>query len=106
MQTIRAAFAAGAERLSGAHGPRGARLLLTGPPVFAVAARATIKHEAVRLSILSTVLIVTLLLAVYRSLPVLLLGLLPVTSGALAGIAAVALGFGVVHGITLALASR
>ena len=38
----------------------------------------------------------------YRSLPLLLLGLLPVTSGALAGVSAVALGFGVVHGITLA----
>jgi predicted exporter len=46
-------------------------------------------------------LIVTLLLLVYRSLPTLLCGLLPVASGALAGIAAVALGFGVVHGITL-----
>ena len=34
-------------------------------------------------------------------MPTLLLGLLPVVSGALAGVAAVALGFGVVHGITL-----
>jgi predicted exporter len=42
-----------------------------------------------------------LLLFVYRSLPALLLGLVPVASGALAGIAAVALGFGAVHGITL-----
>jgi predicted exporter len=44
---------------------------------------------------------VTLLLAVYRSLPALGIGLLPVASGALIGIAAVALGFGAVHGITL-----
>ncbi len=77
------------------------RLLLSGPGVFSVEARATIEHEAVRLSLLSTTLIVTLLLLVYRSLPTLLFGLLPVASGALAGIAAVALGFGVVHGITL-----
>lgn len=76
-------------------------LLLSGPGVFSVEARATIEHEAVRLSLLSTTLIVTLLLLVYRSLPTLLLGLLPVASGALAGVAAVALGFGVVHGITL-----
>jgi predicted exporter len=69
--------------------------------VFSVEARATIEHEAVRLSLLSTTLIVTLLLLVYRSVPTLLFGLLPVASGALAGIAAVALGFGVVHGITL-----
>lgn len=78
-----------------------ARLLLSGPAVFAVAARTTIEREAMRLSILSTLVIVALLLVVYRSLPTLLLGLLPVASGALAGIAAVALGFGVVHGLTL-----
>ena len=101
VQAVRAAFAA-AQRSSGASAVHAARLLVTGSPVFAVAARATIKHEAVRLSIVSTFLIVSLLLAVYRSVPVLLLGLLPVTSAALAGIAAVALGFGVVHGITLA----
>jgi predicted exporter len=76
-------------------------LLLSGPGVFSVEARATIEHEALRLSLLSTTLIVTLLLLVYRSLPTLLFGLLPVACGALAGIAAVALGFGVVHGITL-----
>jgi predicted exporter len=77
------------------------RLLLSGPAVFSVDARATIKHEALRLSLLSSTLIVTLLLLVYRSLPTLLFGLLPVASGALVGVAAVALGFGVVHGITL-----
>jgi predicted exporter len=76
-------------------------LRLTGPGVFAVEARATIEREAVRLSILSSALIATFLLLIYRSLPALLLGLLPVISGALAGVAAVALGFGVVHGVTL-----
>jgi len=89
---IRAAFAANEAPL---------RLQLSGPAVFSVDARATIEHEAVRLSLLSTTLIVTLLLLVYRSLPTLLSGLLPVASGALAGVAAVALGFGLVHGITL-----
>ena len=77
------------------------QLLLSGPGLFSVEARATIEHEALRLSLLSTALIVTLLLLVYRSVPTLLFGLLPVASGALVGIAAVALGFGVVHGITL-----
>ena len=76
-------------------------LRLTGPGVFAAEARATIEHEAVRLSMLSSALIATFLLLVYRSLPAFLLGLLPVVSGALAGVAAVALGFGVVHGVTL-----
>jgi len=78
-----------------------AQLVMSGPGVFAVQARATIKSEVTRLSIISSVLIVALLLLVYRSVPALLLGLVPVVSGALAGIAAVALGFGVVQGVTL-----
>ncbi|HJS90426.1 MAG TPA: MMPL family transporter, partial [Steroidobacteraceae bacterium] len=78
-----------------------AALLLTGPGVFAVEARQTIKSEVTRLFIVSSVLIIALLLFVYRSVPALLLGLVPVASGALAGIAAVALGFGVVQGVTL-----
>ncbi|HEY5102261.1 MAG TPA: MMPL family transporter [Steroidobacteraceae bacterium] len=101
VKTIRADFARAQDAASGSTA-RDARLVITGSPLFAVAARDTIRREAVRLSILSTSLIVTLLLIVYRSLPLLLLGLLPVTSGALAGIAAVAAGFGAVHGITLA----
>ena len=100
LQAIRTAFSQ-AQQASAAPAVRAARLLVSGPPLFAVDSRATIKHEALRLSIVSALLIVSLLVAVYRSLPVLLLGLLPVTSGALAGIAAVALGFGIVHGITL-----
>lgn len=78
------------------------RLLMTGPGLFAVQARASIKSEVMRLSIISSVLIVALLLLVYRSAAALVLGLVPVASGALAGIAAVALGFGVVQGVTLA----
>jgi predicted exporter len=76
-------------------------LLMSGPGVFAVVSRATIIKEVTRLSILSTVIIVALLLGVYRSATALVLGLVPVASGALAGVAAVALGLGVVHGITL-----
>jgi predicted exporter len=76
-------------------------LRLSGPGVFAVASRAGIERAAVRLSIASSALIVLILLAVYRSLAALLLGLLPVATGALVGIAAVALVFGAVHGITL-----
>ena len=74
---------------------------MSGPGVFAVAARAKIKGAAMRLSIVSGSLVVLLLLAVYRSPPALLLGLLPVATGALIGVACVALGFGAVHGITL-----
>jgi predicted exporter len=102
IDAIRAAFAAAA---AAAELPPGGgkrlQLRLSGPGVFAVAARAKIERAAVRLSIASSILVVTLLLLVYRSLPALGLGLLPVATGALVGIAAVALGFGAVHGITL-----
>ena len=79
----------------------GAKLVMTGPGVFSVTSRDTIEHQVTRLSITGVVLIAALLLLVYRSITALGLGLLPVISGALAGVAAVSLGFGSVHGITL-----
>jgi predicted exporter len=82
------------------HAP-GARLVVTGPGVFAVESRAAIKQDAMRFSILGTLLVSAILLFVYRSLRVLALTLVPVASGALAGIAAVSLAFGSVHGVTL-----
>jgi len=79
----------------------GARLQVTGPGVFSVSSRAAIKGDALRFSLIATVLIAAMLLALYRSPRLLGLGLLPVASGAAAGVAAVSLGFGTVHGITL-----
>lgn len=76
-------------------------LLVTGPGVFSVKARAMVQGDVKRLTLLGSVIIVALLLAVYRSPRALALGLVPVVSGALAGVAAVSLGFGVVHGVTL-----
>ena len=78
-----------------------ATLEMSGPGVFSVAARANIRHQVTLLSIISTLMITLMLLWVYRSFRALVLGLIPVASGALAGISAVALGFGSVHGITL-----
>jgi predicted exporter len=78
-----------------------ARLLETGPGVFAVRIRDTTKHDVTRLSLLASAGAAGLLLFAYRSPLVLLLGLLPVASGALAAAAAVALDFGFVHGVTL-----
>jgi predicted exporter len=95
MGAVREAFAKAA-----ATGPY--QLVMTGPGVFSVKARDTIRHDVERLSTIGLAIIVTLLLAVYRSVPLLVLGLVPVLSGALAGIAAVSLGFGgAVHGLTL-----
>lgn len=82
--------------------PHGARLLVSGPGVFSVMARETIKRDAWRLSLVATVLVVAMLLTLYRSLAMVALGLLPVASGALAGVAAVSTAFGSVHGVTLA----
>lgn len=78
-----------------------ARMRMTGPGVFSVQSRASIRDDAWRLSIIATLLVASMLLLLYRSLRVLALGLFPVASGALAGVAAVSLGFGSVHGITL-----
>jgi len=82
-------------------GAASARLLETGPGVFAVHTRATTQEDAERLSLIATVLIAGVLLSAYRSPLLLVLGFLPVLCGAVAGIAAVSLGFGFVHGITL-----
>jgi predicted exporter len=100
LEAIRNAFSAG---VAEADPPKSSavQLKMSGPGVFAVAARAKIKRAAMRLSAISGVLVVAVLLAVYRSPLALGLGLLPVATGALAGVAAVALGFGAVHGITL-----
>ena len=97
---VRAAFAQARAGLP-QPGRESLRLTLSGAPVFAVAARSLITSEVTRLSTVSALLITLLLLFVYRSLPALLLGLVPVAAGALAGVAAVALGYGFVHGITL-----
>ena len=94
LNSVRAAFAATAAG-------RDVHLTVTGPGVFSVTTRDRIRGDATRFSLIATALIVVLLLFLYRSPRVVLLGLLPVVTGALAGIAAVSLGFGSVHGITL-----
>jgi predicted exporter len=81
--------------------PRAAKLEVTGPGVFAVRSRALVRHDVERLALVSLGLIVAILLVVYRSPLTLALGLIPVASGVLVGVAAVSLGFDAVHGITL-----
>jgi predicted exporter len=94
LDAIRGAFAQ-------AGGGSEAKLLMTGPGVFSVSSRAAIKGDALRFSLIATLLIGTMTLAFYRSPRVLGLSFVPVASGAAAGVAAVSLGFGSVHGITL-----
>lgn len=95
---IRAAFSRALADSDAAARPS---LLLTGPGIFSVSARAQIKEDALRFSVIAVSLVAALLLLLYRSLRVLMLGLVPVASGALAGVTAVSLTFGSVHGITL-----
>lgn len=95
--TVEAEFEHAREAL----GPAAMALEVAGPGRFAVSARETIRSEVSRLSALSAVAIVAVLAFVYRSPRLVLLGLLPVGSGALAGVVAVSLAFGTVFGITI-----
>jgi predicted exporter len=78
-----------------------ARLVMSGPGIFSVEARDSIKSQVRIIFVISSILIAALLWLLYRSFTALVLGFLPVVTGILAGIAAVSLGFGAVHGITL-----
>ncbi|HNR92717.1 MAG TPA: xanthomonadin transporter, partial [Dokdonella sp.] len=92
---IEAAFAALPDR--GA-----ASLVISGPGYFTTLVNANTRDEAQWLGHLSTIGFVILLLIAYRSLAVLGLAALPIASGALAGVGAIAAWFGEMHGITLA----
>ncbi|MGY0635196.1 MMPL family transporter [Luteimonas sp. A478] len=77
-------------------------LVMTGPGVFSVEIGARTAREAARIGIIGSIGLVLLYGFAYRSGRLLLLGVLPLASAALAGIAAVAAMYGGMHGITLA----
>jgi predicted exporter len=81
----------------------GLRLELAGPGYFAVGSEQRIKTETTLLSTAASVIVVLILALTFRSIALVLLGLLPVVSGVLLGAALVSLLFGSVLGITLAL---
>lgn len=98
LSRIQAAFSAARQE----SGSTAARLLMTGPAVFSIETHDIIEHDAMRYSLIAIALVAGLLLALYRSPRMLIIGLLPLATGALVGVAAVALAFdGVVHGVTL-----
>jgi len=78
------------------------RLEASGPGAFSVLMQERTQRETQWLGSVDVIGIVILLLIAYRSLPVLVLGLLPLVSAGVAGLAAVGTIFGTVHGITLA----
>ncbi len=77
-------------------------LIATGPAVFAVESRRTIKEEAQWLSFLATLLVMTFLFMTYRSPTLVALTIVPLASGLLTGILTINLVFGYIHGVTLA----
>ena len=81
--------------------PMSARLIMSGPGVFAVEIQRMIEAEAWGLSMVAGTLVLSFLFMSYRSLRLVLLSLIPITSGILAGMIAVNGWFGSVHGITL-----
>jgi predicted exporter len=98
------AQAAALQRVQQAFAPfaaQGLVLRLGGAPVFAVDSRARIESEIDRLALWGTGLMCAVLLLAFASLRALAFAALPVATGVVAGIAAVGLGFGSVHGMTL-----
>lgn len=78
------------------------QLETSGPGAFSVLMQERTQREVQWIGSFDTLGLVVLLLVAYRSVPVLILGLLPLVSAAVAGLAAVGAIFGAVHGITLA----
>lgn len=95
VQAVRAAFAVSSA------GHANIRLIMSGAGVSSAASRQVIETEVSRLAIASLILVMGLLLLVYRSVWLLALGILPVLTGVAAGVAAVSMVFGQVHGLTL-----
>ncbi len=87
---FRAAFAAAAP-------PPGARLLLSGPGIFAAQAAATVRADVKLVSTLSLLLVGGFLVWRYRSAAMLLVVAVPLAAGTLAGLAVVQAVFGHVH---------
>lgn len=79
------------------------QLQLAGPAFFAVGSEATIRSEIILLSTAASLLVVGVLTYAFRSVQLVLLGMLPLLSGLLAGVTLVTVVFGQIHGITLAL---
>jgi predicted exporter len=93
-EAFRAAFAA-------AEPPPGARLLLSGPGVFAAEAAAAVRADVKLVSTLSFLLVAAFLFWRYRSPMMLAVVAVPLALGTLAGLVIVNAAFGHVHGAAL-----
>lgn len=79
--------------------------ILTGPGVFAAESRHLIRRDAERLSLMSALVILVMLIFVYRSVLPVVLVTIPVFLGLLIGVLVVNAMFGSVHAITLGFAA-
>jgi predicted exporter len=77
-------------------------IVLSGPGAFSVEIGGRTQDEAGWIGLVDTIGLLVLLLVAYRNWKIPLLGALPLASAGLAGLAAVALLFDGVHGITVA----
>lgn len=80
----------------------GVEPLLAGRPVLIAEAGESIRASLIYGSVIASTLVIMLLLWMYRSVGVLLLGVVPLLSGILSGLFAVLVLFGQIHGIALA----
>jgi predicted exporter len=78
------------------------RMIVSGPGAFSVLMKARTQNEAQWIGTIDTVGIIVLLLIAYRSVRYVVLGVLPLASAGVAGLAAVGAFFGAAHGITIA----
>lgn len=95
LATLHTAFA-------NARGDSPSELLASGPGAFSVEVGGRTKREASFIGSLGGIAFALMLVLAYRSWKVPLLAALPLASGGLAGLGAVAMGFDGIHGITVA----
>ncbi len=95
------AATAAIDRAFRAAGPGAARLVVTGPAVFARDAARAIRGDVQRIAVVSTVLVAGLLWWRFRSPLVVAAIAMPVVLSVAAAAAAVQAGFGAVHGVAL-----
>jgi len=95
-EAIRASFSKAASAAGSS-----ARMLMSGPGVFAVEMQRTIEAEAWWLSTIAGASVLLFLLWSFRSLRLVFISLIPISTGVVAGIIAVNEWFGFIHGITL-----
>lgn len=80
----------------------GTKLVLAGPIIIALSAKEKIRNDVRTLSMSATLIVIAFLYFAFRSLRIVLLSVLPLASGMLAGVVAATLLFETVHGITIA----